>query len=76
MLKAKYLLYIGGSIPIVFWITTVICAIMLGDYNHFSRMVSELGAIGTKSRFVFSAGLILCSLMSVLFVFNYFPSSH
>jgi hypothetical protein len=41
---------------------------MLGDYNHFSRMVSELGAIGTKSQLAFSAGLILCSVLSVLFI--------
>lgn len=68
MLKTKYLLYLGGSIPIVFWTTTLICATMLGNYNHFSGLVSELGALGTKSQYVFSAGLILCSVLSVLFV--------
>lgn len=67
-MKTKYLLYTGRMIPIVFFITTFICGFMLGDYNHFSRMVSELGAIGTRSQFVFSAGLILCSVLSVLFV--------
>lgn len=67
-MKTKYLLHIGSSVPIVFWITTFICGFMLGDYNHFSRMVSELGAIGTKTQFVFSTGLILCSVLSMLFV--------
>jgi hypothetical membrane protein len=41
---------------------------MLSGYNHFSGMVSELGEIGTKSQFVFSTGLILCSVLSIFFV--------
>jgi hypothetical membrane protein len=48
--------------------TTFICGIMLGNYNHLSRMVSELGALGTRSQYVFSTGLLLCSAFSVLFV--------
>ncbi len=68
MPNTKYLIYVGGVIPIVFWVTTFICSTILGDYNHFSGLVSELGALGTKSQFIFSAGLILCSVLSVLFV--------
>lgn len=68
MTKCKHLLYLGASIPIVFFGTTFICGCMQGDYNHLSRMVSELGTIGTKSQFVFMAGLLACSLLSVLFV--------
>jgi hypothetical membrane protein len=68
MMKRKRLLYLGSGIPFVFFGTTLICGYMQGNYNHFSRMVSELGTIGTKSQFVFMAGLLACSLLSVLFV--------
>jgi len=67
-MKCKCLLYLGASIPIVFFGTTFICGYMQGNYNHFSRMVSELGTIGTRSQFVFMAGLLVCSILSVLFV--------
>ena len=67
-MKTKYLLYAGSWIPVVFWTTSIICGFMLGDYNHLSRMVSELGAMGTRSRFMFSTGLLVCSALSVLFV--------
>jgi hypothetical membrane protein len=67
-LRTKHLLYLGSSIPIVFFITTFGCGFMLSGYNHFSGMVSELGEIGTKSQFVFSTGLILCSVLSIFFV--------
>jgi hypothetical protein len=67
-MNTKYLLYTGSSIPIIFWATTIICGFIQGDYNHFSRMVSELGTIGTKSHYIFTAGLVSCSSLSVAFV--------
>jgi hypothetical membrane protein len=67
-LRTKHLLYLGSSIPVVFFVTTFVCGFLFGDYNHFSGMVSELGEIGTKSQFVFSTGLILCSVLSSFFV--------
>lgn len=73
-MKARHLLYSGFLIPIVFWTTTIICGFILGDYNHVSRLVSELGAIGTSSQLLFSAGLILCSILSILFVTALFKS--
>ena len=66
------MLYTGSVIPIIFFATTLVCGFMLGGYDHFSRMVSELGAMGTRTQYVFSAGLILCSILSVLFVFGLF----
>ena len=67
-MRTRHLLYLGSSIPVVFFVTTFVCGFMLSGYNHFSRMVSELGEIGTKSQFVFSTGLILCSVLSIIFV--------
>ncbi len=59
---------LGRVIPAVFWTTTVICGWVLGNYNHATRQVSELGAIGTPSLYLFSAGLLGCAVLSVLFV--------
>lgn len=67
-MKTKYLLYQGCSIPIGFWMTIIICGFIQGDYNHFTRMVSELGTIGTKSQYLFTAGLVLCSVLSIGFI--------
>jgi hypothetical membrane protein len=70
----KILLYLGGSIPIVFFGTTLICGSMQGNYSHLSRMVSELGTRGTNSQYVFMAGLLVCSILSVLFVAGLFKA--
>jgi len=67
-MNSKSLLYLGSLIPIVFFGTTFIAGFMQGNYNHLSRMVSELGTIGTSSQYVFMAGLLACSALSVLFV--------
>jgi len=67
-MKTKLILFPGSVIPVVFFGTTIICGFIMGDYNHFTRMVSELGAIGTPSQYVFSTGLILCSALSILFI--------
>ena len=67
-MKTKYLLFTGSCIPVVFWMTTIICGFIQGDYNHFIRMVSELGTVGTKSQYVFTTGLVTCSALSVAFV--------
>ena len=67
-MKTKQLLFLGIFIPVVFWVTLFICASMLGDYNHFSKLVSELGAIGMVSQYIFTIGLVFCSLLSILFI--------
>ncbi len=67
-LKTKYLLYTGISIPVIFWSTTIVCSIILADYNHLTRMVSELGELGTKTQFLFTIGLTLCGVLTIPFV--------
>jgi hypothetical membrane protein len=67
-MRKRHWLYSGCGIPIAFFITTFVCGFVQGNYNHLSRQVSELGTIGTKSRYLFSGGLILSSFLSVLFI--------
>ena len=57
----------GLLVPLVFWGTLALCGAMLGDYSHLSNLVSELGATGTETRVVFAAGLLVCSLLSLVF---------
>jgi hypothetical membrane protein len=71
-MKTKYLLYTGIVIPVIFWVTTFICGLIQGDYNHLTRMVSELGSIETTSQYTFTAGLLLCSILSISFVVGLF----
>ena len=67
-MNRKVLLSMGFAAPVVFWATTIVCAWMLGGYDHLRFLVSELGALGTPSQHVFSGGLVLCSALNVLFV--------
>lgn len=67
-MKTKNLILTGIFIPIIFFGTTIICGFILGDYNHLTRMVSELGLLGTRTQYIFTFGLVLCSILSILFV--------
>ena len=67
-----YLLCLGVVVPLVFVGTLVVCGLRLGHYNHLSRMVSELGALGTPTQLMFSVGLVSCSLLSLGFVLGLF----
>lgn len=67
-MKKKYLLALGSVIAVIFWGTLTVCGYVLGDYNHLTRLVSELGEIGTRTQYLFTAGLLACAVLSVLFV--------
>jgi len=67
-MNKKYLLALGSVIPVIFWGTLTVCGVVMGDYNHLTRLVSELGAIGTRTQHMFMAGLLACAVLSVLFV--------
>lgn len=73
-MKTKHLLLLGYLIPLIFWATTFVCGLILGDYNHLSRMVSELGELGTKTQYLFTVGLVLCSLLNIFFVFGLYKT--
>lgn len=74
-LKTKYLLYSGIAIPIIFWSTTIICSVIMGNYNHLTRMVSELGELGTKTQFLFTLGLTLCGILTIPFVMGLYKAT-
>lgn len=67
-MKLKRMLSLGSVIPVIFWGTLVVCGYVMGDYNHLTRRVSELGAIGTRSQYIFMAGMLACAALSVVFV--------
>lgn len=62
------LAFVGIFIPPVFWLTLAVCGELLGGYRHGSDLVSELGAEGTATRWLFASGLLACSALSVAFV--------
>lgn len=66
-MKNQLLIKSGFLIPITFWITTLICGFLLPGYDHATRMVSELGEIGIKTQHIFTFGLVLTSIFSMLF---------
>ncbi len=67
-MKIRHLLALGSVIPVIFWGMLTVCGYVMGDYNHLTRLVSELGAIGTRTQYMFTAGLLACAILSVLFV--------
>lgn len=67
-MKTKQMLGLGSVIPVLFWGTLTVCGYVMGDYNHLTRLVSELGAIGTRTQYMFTAGLLACAISSGLFV--------
>ena len=67
-MKTKTLLYFGFLSPIFFWTTTYVCGLMQEDYNHLSGLVSQLGALGTKSQYLFTIGLVLSSVLNIFSV--------
>ena len=64
----KQLVHVGFLSPKNFWITTVVCGLLLENYNHFTWLVSELGALGTSTQYIFTFGLVLSSILNVFFV--------
>lgn len=67
-MKTRHVLASGSVIAVIFWGTLTVCGYVLGDYNHLTRLVSELGAMGTRTQYIFTAGLLACAILSVLFV--------
>ncbi len=73
-MKNQLLIKSGFLVPIIFWLTTLICGFIMPDYNHATRMVSELGEIGTETQHIFTVGLILASFFSILFIIGLYKT--
>jgi len=64
----KVLLYFGIISPLLFWLTTIVCGAILDGYSHMTNLVSELGALGARTQYLFSFGLVASSILNVVFV--------
>ena len=69
-LSEKHLLYFGIISPIVFWLTTFLCGGILDNYSHLSNLVSELGAQGSRTQYLFTIGLVISSILNGFFVYS------
>ena len=59
-LKQQWLINAGYFPPVIFWTTNIICGMLQPNYNHATRLVSELGELGTSTQYLFTAGLFIC----------------
>jgi hypothetical membrane protein len=67
-MNTKTLLYTGILIPIIFWLSTIVCGFIHGGYNHLSGTISELGAIGTKSEPLMATITMFGAVLSMFFI--------
>lgn len=74
-LRPRPLLFCGMLAPIVFWITTVVCAVVRGNYNHLENVISQLGEIGSRAEVLTSVLLIAVSVLCFLFCVGFYKSS-
>ena len=75
MLKNRNLIYLGFIIPLIFWSTTIICGLMTENYNHLTNMVSELGAIGTRTQYIFTIGMSIKAILSIFFILGLYRTA-
>jgi hypothetical protein len=68
------LLWLGIITPLLFWVAAITGGFIHGNYNHLHDVVSELGAIGTKSEVFMSAAELLIAILSVFSVIGFFKA--
>jgi hypothetical protein len=73
-LKAIPLLYLGIASPLLFWLMTIAGGFIHGNYNHLHNVVSELGAIGTRSEIFMSTAETIVSILSIFSVIGFFKA--
>jgi hypothetical membrane protein len=69
------LLYLGYASALLFWIITILSGLIHGNYNHLKNVISELGAIETKSEIITSVSLIFLSVLCILFSIGFYRAS-
>lgn len=65
MKQTNLLLSAGVAAAVLFWISTAICGFVHGNYDHLHDTISELGALGTRSKVVFSVLLQTVALLGI-----------
>jgi hypothetical membrane protein len=75
LINTIILLYLGYVSAILFWIVTILSGYIHGNYNHFKNVISDLGAIETKSEIFTSTSLILLSALCILFSIGFYRAS-
>lgn len=68
------LLWLGIITPLLFWLATIAGGYIHGKYNHLHDVVSELGAIGTRSEIFMSTAELLIAILSVFSVIGFFKA--
>jgi hypothetical membrane protein len=73
--NTKLFLSFGYLVVLLFWIMTFASGYLHGDYNHFKNVISDLGAIGTKSETFTSCFLIIIAVINILFCIGFYRVS-
>lgn len=63
----KLIPHLGFAVPGLFWLTLLVSGRIYPGYNPVRDLVSQLGALGTPSQWVFNPGMFLCALLSLVF---------
>lgn len=72
--STESLLRLGIITPLLFWLATIIGGIIHGNYNHLHNVVSELGAIGTRSEIFMSTTETLIAILSVYSIIGFYKA--
>jgi hypothetical membrane protein len=73
-IKALPILYLGYAVPLLFWVVTIISGQLHGNYHHLKNVISELGAVGSKSEVFTSSSFVCLSLLSTLFSIGFYKA--
>jgi hypothetical membrane protein len=68
-------LHSGYAAAAFFWCMTILSGIIHGNYNHFKNVISELGAIGTKSEMFTSTALMILAVLCIFFSIGFYKAS-
>jgi hypothetical membrane protein len=66
----RTMLNLGFAVPGIFWATLLISGRFYPGYSSVRDRVSELGALGAPTRWIFNPGMLLCALLSLVFVYG------
>jgi hypothetical membrane protein len=69
------LLSFGYIAPLLFLVITFLSGFIHGNYHHFKNVISELGALGTKSELFTSAALMILAVCCILFSTGFYRAS-